>query len=97
MSRLLLSSVTALFLTGTAHATDKPDELFQKLHQECIEQYAMPGPIAACLFEKEEAFGKELEQVYNKALALAKITTDPLLRAGPLRFAPDPISENFNP
>jgi uncharacterized protein YecT (DUF1311 family) len=82
MKRLLLPGVAALSLaTGTAHATDelKPDELFQKLYQECEEQGAMPGPIAACLFEKEEAFGKELEQVYNKALQLAG-TNNTLLR-----------------
>jgi uncharacterized protein YecT (DUF1311 family) len=82
MKRILLAGVAALFLaTGTAHATDelKPDELFQKLYQECKEQNAIPGPIAACLFEKEEVFGKELQQVYNKALALAG-TNNTLLR-----------------
>jgi hypothetical protein len=64
MKKLPLAGVAALFLaTGTVHATDelKPDELFQKLYQECKE-LGIPGPIAACLFEKEEAFGKELEQ-----------------------------------
>ena len=39
----------------------------------------MPGPIAACLFEKEEVFGNELQQVYNKALTLAG-TNNTLLR-----------------
>ena len=65
-ARALLTGLAALFLTtGTADATDKlkPDELFQKLYQECEEQGAMPGPIAACLIEKEEAFGKNLEEI----------------------------------
>jgi uncharacterized protein YecT (DUF1311 family) len=78
----LLAGIAALILaTGTAHATDdlKPHELFQKLYQGCEEQDVMPGPIAACLFEKEEAFGRELEQVYNKAVALAG-TNNTLLR-----------------
>jgi uncharacterized protein YecT (DUF1311 family) len=81
MKKLLLTGIAALFLaTGAAHATNelKPDELFQKLYQEC-EQEGMPGVIAACLFEKEEVFGKELQQVYNKALALAG-TNNTLLR-----------------
>ena len=70
----LLTSIAALFLaTGAAHATDelKPDELAHKLYQECGEQELIPGAIAGCVLEKEEAFGKELEQVYKKALTLA--------------------------
>ena len=82
IKKLLLTGIAALFLaTGAAQATDElePDELFQKLYQECKEQYAMPTPIAGCLLEKEEAFGKELEQVYKKALTLAG-KNDSLLR-----------------
>jgi uncharacterized protein YecT (DUF1311 family) len=82
MKKLLLTSIASLFLaTGAAHATDelKPDELFHKLDQECGEQELIPGPIAGCLLEKEEAFGKELEQVYKKALTLAG-ANDTLLR-----------------
>jgi uncharacterized protein YecT (DUF1311 family) len=81
VKKTLLTGIAVLFLaTGTAHATDelKPDELFQKLYQEC-EELGMPGVIAGCLFEKEEVFGKELQQVYNKALALAG-TNNTLLR-----------------
>jgi len=83
MKKLLLASVLAIasfpgharagvLATGAAYATDelKPDELADKLFEECGEQELQPGPIATCLFEKEEAFGKELEQVYKKALTL---------------------------
>jgi uncharacterized protein YecT (DUF1311 family) len=57
----------------------KPDELADRLNQECGEQWGFPGPHARCLLEKEEAFGKELEQVYKKALTLAG-KNDTLLR-----------------
>src|SRR5262249_10429143 len=74
MKKILLTVVAALFLaTGTAHATDelKPDELADRLHQECVEEWQAIGGIASCMFDKEEAFGKELEQIYKKALKLA--------------------------
>jgi uncharacterized protein YecT (DUF1311 family) len=57
----------------------KPDELADRLYQECGEQWGFHGPIARRVLEKEEAFGKELEQVYKKALTLAG-TNDTLLR-----------------
>jgi hypothetical protein len=68
-----ITGIAALFLATGAHATNelKPDELFHKLYQECGEQDEIPGPIAGCLLKKEEQFGKELEQVYKKALTLA--------------------------
>jgi uncharacterized protein YecT (DUF1311 family) len=72
--KLFLAGVAVLLLaTGAAHATDelKADELADRLHQECVEQWVAIGGIASCMFEKEEAFGKELEQVYKKALTLA--------------------------
>src|SRR6516165_5731346 len=72
----------ALFLaTGTAHAADElnSDELAHKLYKECREQGLFPGAIGGCLLEKEAAFGKELEQVYKKALMLAG-KNDTLLR-----------------
>jgi uncharacterized protein YecT (DUF1311 family) len=82
MKKLLLSSIAALFLaTGTAHATDElnADELAHKLYAECKEQGLFLGAVGGCLLEKEEAFGKELEQVYKKALMLAG-KNDTLLR-----------------
>jgi uncharacterized protein YecT (DUF1311 family) len=57
----------------------KLDELAGKLVEECGEQWVVPGAIARCVEEKEEAFGKELEQVYTKALKLAG-TNNTLLR-----------------
>jgi uncharacterized protein YecT (DUF1311 family) len=81
MMRLLFLFATLFLATGTAHATDelKADERFHKLYEECGEQKLIPGAIAGCLLEKEEAFGKELEQVYKKALTLAG-ANDTLLR-----------------
>jgi uncharacterized protein YecT (DUF1311 family) len=80
--RHLLIGAAALFLaTGAALATDelKPEDLADKLFEECGEQEQIPGAIAGCLLEKEEAFGKELEQVYKRALTLAG-ANDTLLR-----------------
>jgi uncharacterized protein YecT (DUF1311 family) len=57
----------------------KPQELAERLHNECGEQWEIPGPIATCLREKEKAFGKELDQIYKKALTLAG-ANKPLLR-----------------
>jgi len=82
MKKLLLTGVAAPFLAiGTVHATDelKADDLFHKLWEECGEQEGIPGAIAVCVLEKEKVFGKELEQVYKKALALAG-ANDTLLR-----------------
>lgn len=82
LKKFLLTSIAALFLAiGTVHATDelKADDLFHKLYEECGEQEGIPGAIAVCVLEKEKAFGKELEQVYKKALALAG-ANDTLLR-----------------
>src|SRR5215471_13161046 len=82
MKKLLLTGIAALFLaTGTAHATDElnANELADKLYKECTEQGMFPGSIGGCLLEKEEVFGKELEQVYKKALMLAG-KNDTLLR-----------------
>jgi uncharacterized protein YecT (DUF1311 family) len=82
VKKLLLAGIAALLMAiSAAHATDelKPDKLADRLHQECVEQWGAIGPIASCMFEKEEAFGKELEQVYKKALTLAG-TNDTLLR-----------------
>jgi len=56
-----------------------PQELAQNLHIECGEQRGSPGAVALCVMEKEKAFGKELDQVYKKALTLAG-TNKPLLR-----------------
>jgi uncharacterized protein YecT (DUF1311 family) len=78
----LIAGIAALLMAiSAAHATDelKPDELADRLNQECGEQFGFPGPHARCLLEKEEAFGKELEQVYKKALTLAR-KNDTLLR-----------------
>jgi uncharacterized protein YecT (DUF1311 family) len=82
MKILFSTSVAGLFLvTGAALAIDelKPDELVNTLFEECGEQEQIPGAIAGCLLDKEEAFGKELEQVYKRALTLAG-ANDTLLR-----------------
>jgi uncharacterized protein YecT (DUF1311 family) len=57
---------------------EKPQELFERLQDECAEE-SLLGAITVCLREKEEAFGKQLDQVYKKALTLAG-TNKPLLR-----------------
>jgi uncharacterized protein YecT (DUF1311 family) len=58
---------------------EKPQELYERLANECGEEWGAPGAIASCLLDKEEAFGKELDQAYNKALTLVG-TNKPLLR-----------------
>jgi uncharacterized protein YecT (DUF1311 family) len=55
----------------------KPQELLERLQNECAEEILLTA-ITFCLREKEEEFGKELDQVYKKALALAG-TNRPLL------------------
>jgi hypothetical protein len=68
--RLVLPLLFALWVTSAGNAQSqsatteelKPDELFQKLHEECVESRGMHGAIAGCLLEKEEAYGKELDQ-----------------------------------
>jgi uncharacterized protein YecT (DUF1311 family) len=75
----------AMISAASAQQTTQPsgpvtaDELTDRLHQECGEQWGVPGAIAKCVLEKDEAFGKELEQVYKKALTLAG-TNNTLLR-----------------
>jgi uncharacterized protein YecT (DUF1311 family) len=84
---LVLLLLQALLVTSLADAqnskttTDelKPAELADRLYTECGEQWLVRGAIATCVLEKEEAFGKQLEQVYKKALTLAG-TNDTLLR-----------------
>jgi uncharacterized protein YecT (DUF1311 family) len=56
----------------------KPQELLERLQNECAEQILL-NAITFCLREKEEEFGNELDQVYKTALALAG-TNNPLLR-----------------
>jgi uncharacterized protein YecT (DUF1311 family) len=85
--RLVLPLLFALWVASAGNAqsqsatTDelKPDELAQRLHDECGERERFHGAIALCLLEKEKAYGKELEQIYRKALTLAG-TNEPLLR-----------------
>jgi len=50
--------LVALLWTGALADELKPDELADKLHQECTEQWGAHGPIATCMSEKEEAFRK---------------------------------------
>src|SRR5262249_31021645 len=78
--------VYAVLLTSSANAQTpaatselKAQELAERLYTECGEQWGFPGAIATCVQEKEKAFGKELDQVYKKALTLAG-TNKPLLR-----------------
>jgi hypothetical protein len=56
-------TLVALLWTGAVAAGMpdelKPDELADRLYQECGEQWGFHGPIARCVLEKEEAFGKE--------------------------------------
>jgi len=53
-------------------------ERYHRLKEECV-QWGIPGPIAGCLLEKDKEYGKELDQAYRKALALAG-TNKALLR-----------------
>ena len=57
---------------------ETPQELYERLHVECAEE-SLLNSITSCLMEKEEAFGKELDQVYRTALTLAG-TNKSLLR-----------------
>jgi len=83
----MLVLVYAVLLTSSADAQTpaitnelKPQELAGRLQNECAEQSGgIPGAIAICEMEKEKAFGKELDQFYQKALTLAG-TNKPLLR-----------------
>ena len=73
--RSVLLLVCAVLLTSSADAQTptnelKAQELAQRLHDECG-KWGFPGAIATCVQEKEKAFGKELDQVYKKALTLA--------------------------
>jgi uncharacterized protein YecT (DUF1311 family) len=58
---------------------ENPQELHERLANECAQEWGAPGAIASCLLDKEKAFGKELDQAYNKALTLVG-TNKALLR-----------------
>jgi len=85
--RLVVASVYAALLISSSDAQTptaaknelKAQELAERLYDECGQEQGVPGAIATCVREKEKAFGKELDQVYKKALTLAG-TNKPLLR-----------------
>ena len=85
MTRFLIAAVVLAALVtpaiGQSSETDEltPRELADKLYTECGYEMSLPGLIAECVMEKEKAFGKELDQVYRKALTLAG-TNKSLLR-----------------
>jgi hypothetical protein len=62
MKTLATIALTLAMITAASaqQAPATTDGLTDRLYQECGERMGVPGAIAGCVLEKEEAFGKEL-------------------------------------
>jgi hypothetical protein len=66
----IFAAMTSFAAAQTVQELKNADELADRVYKECGERLGLPGATAVCVLEKEEAYGHELAQAYNKALTL---------------------------